>query len=115
MENGSLIDHESQKIKNTVPSTAVAELCSFMDCFASCQSLQGLDTSGEVANIHMRIDVKNLVTTIRTIHLLEQKETIHLISMLRKKFWEVFMSLLTFQSKIAWQIASQRLQPRRTI
>ena len=28
---------------------------------------------------------------------------------------EVVMLLLTFQSKIAWQIASQRLQPRRTI
>ena len=44
-----------------------------------------MDISCEVANIHMRIDAKNLVTTARTIHLPEQKETIHIISMLRKK------------------------------
>ena len=41
--------------------------------------------SGEVAHIHMRIDVKNLVIAARTIHLPEQKETMHMISMLRKK------------------------------
>ena len=41
--------------------------------------------SGEVAHIHMRTDVKNLVTAARTIHLREQKETIHMISMLRKE------------------------------
>ena len=29
--------------------------------------------SGEVAKIHMRTDAKNLVTTVRTIHLFEQK------------------------------------------
>ena len=39
----------------------------------------------EVANVHMRIDAKNLVTTPRTIHLPDQKETIHLISILRKE------------------------------
>ena len=33
----------------------------------------------------MRIDAKNLVTTARTIHLPEQQETIHMISMLRKE------------------------------
>ena len=44
-----------------------------------------MDLSGEAAYIHMRIDAKNLVTTARTIHLLEQKETIHLISTLRKE------------------------------
>ena len=44
-----------------------------------------MDLSGEVANIHMRTDAKNLVTTARTSHLLEQKETIHMISMLRKE------------------------------
>ena len=37
------------------------------------------------ANIHMRIDAKNLVTTARTIHLPEQKGTILRISMLRKE------------------------------
>ena len=49
--------------------------------------LRGLwtDLSSEVANIHRRTDAKNLVTTARTIHLPEQKETIHMISMLRKE------------------------------
>ena len=47
-----------------------------MKCFGSCQFLRGLwmDISGEVANIHMRTDAKNLVTTARTIHLPEHKE-----------------------------------------
>ena len=44
-----------------------------------------MDLSGEVAEIHMRTDAKNLVTTARTIPLPEQKETIHMISMLRKE------------------------------
>ena len=44
-----------------------------------------MDISGEVANIHMRTDAKNLVTTARTIQPPEQKETIHMISMLRKE------------------------------
>ena len=39
---GSQIDYESQKIKKTVLSTTVAELCSFMMCFRSCQFLGGL-------------------------------------------------------------------------
>ena len=87
MTYGSLIDYESQKIKKTVLSTSVAELYSFLKCFGSCQFLQGLrmDKSGEIANIHMRTDAKNLVTTARTIHLLEHKETIHMNSMLRKE------------------------------
>ena len=44
-----------------------------------------MDISSEVANIHVRKDAKNLVTTARTIHLPEQKETIHMIFMLRKE------------------------------
>ena len=44
-----------------------------------------MDISGEVANILMRTDAKFLVTTARTIHLLERKETIHMISILRKE------------------------------
>ena len=43
-----------------------------------------MDLSGQAAYIHTRTDAKNLVTTARTIHLLEPKETIHMISMLRK-------------------------------
>ena len=69
-----------KRLKRIVLSTAVAELYSFVKCFGSCQFLRGLwmDISGEVADIHMRTDAKNLVTTARTIHLLEQKETIHM-------------------------------------
>ena len=44
-----------------------------------------MDLSSDVAKIHMKTDAKNLVTTARTIHLPEQKETIHMISMLRKE------------------------------
>ena len=82
---GSLIDYESQKIKRQC--STVAELYSFMKCFGSFQFLRGLwmDISGEVANIHMRTDAKNLVTTTRRIHLPEQKKTIHMIFMLRKE------------------------------
>ena len=67
-------------------STTVAELYSVMK-FGSCQFLRGLwmDISSDVANIHMRTDAKNPVTTARTIHLPEQKETIHMIYMLRKE------------------------------
>ena len=39
----------------------------------------------KVADIHLGIDAKNLVTTARTKDLLEQKKTIHMISMLRKE------------------------------
>ena len=42
-----------------------------MKCFGSCQFLRGLwiDLSDEVAETHMRIDAKNLVTTASTVHL----------------------------------------------
>ena len=81
MSYGNLIEYESQKIKRTVLSTTVAELYS-IKCFGSCQFLRGLwmDLYGEVGNIHMRTDAKNLVTTARTIHSPEKK-----ISMYRKE------------------------------
>ena len=44
-----------------------------------------MDISGEIANLRMRTDAKNLVTTARTNHLPERKETIHMISMLPKE------------------------------
>ena len=86
MSYRSLIDYVGQKIEKTVLSTTVAELYSFMKCFGSCQFLRGLrmNISGAVANIHMRTDAKNLVTTARTIHLPEQKRIIHM-RMLRKE------------------------------
>ena len=44
-----------------------------------------MDISGEVANLRMETDAKNLITTARTIHLPERQGTIHMISMLRKE------------------------------
>ena len=87
MSCGSLVDCESSRIMKIVLSTTVAELHAFMKCVGSCQFIRGLwmDPSGEVAKIHMRTDAKNLVTIARTIHLPEQKETIHMISMSRKE------------------------------
>ena len=84
---GSLIDFESHKINRTVLSTTVSELYAFMKCYGTCQFLRGLwkDISGETADIHMRTDANNLVTTASTTHLPEQKETIHMIQMLRKE------------------------------
>ena len=48
--------------------------------------LRGLwsDITGEIADVHIRTDANNLVTTASTTHQLEQKETMHLIQMLRK-------------------------------
>ena len=84
---GSNVDSESPKIRRTVLSTTVEDLYSFVKCLVSIQFLRGLwmDMSGEVAEIHTRTDAKNLATTGRTIHLSEQKETIHMISMLRNE------------------------------
>ena len=66
-------------------STTVAELYSFMKCFGTCQFLRGLwmDMTSQKAEIHMRTDAKNLVATAQTTALPEQKETIHMINMLR--------------------------------
>ena len=77
MAYGTLFDHEFQKIKKTVLSNTVAELSSFMKCFGSCQFLRELwmDISIEVADLHMRTDAKNLVTTARTIDVAEEKRS----------------------------------------
>ena len=42
-----------------------------------------MDVSGTAAEVHMRTDANNLVTTASTTHLPEQKETIHMINQLR--------------------------------
>lgn len=56
-----------------------------MKCFGTCLFLRALwaDVSGEIVPIHVRTDANNLVTTAQTTHLPEQKETHHLIQMLR--------------------------------
>jgi hypothetical protein len=84
---GSLVDYESHKITRTTLSTTVSELFSFMKCFGTALFLKGLwfDISALAVPIHMRTDANNLVTTASTTHLPEQKETIHMISMLRKE------------------------------
>jgi hypothetical protein len=84
---GSLVDYESTKIRRTTLSTTVAELYSFMKCFGTCQFLRGLwmDVSGMSSDVWMRTDANNLVTTASTTHLPEQKETIHMIQMLRRE------------------------------
>ena len=84
---GSLVFFESTKIKRTTLSTTVAELYALMKCFGTCQMLRGLwkDISGLDAEIHMRTDANNLVSTASTTHSPEQQETIHMIQMLRKE------------------------------
>ena len=42
-----------------------------------------MDMTGTIAEIHMRTDAKNLVSTAQTTHIPTQKETIHMIQMLR--------------------------------
>ena len=58
-----------------------------MKCYGTCLCLKGLwqDISGGEAEIQMRTDAHNLVTTAATTHLPEQKETIHMIQMLRRE------------------------------
>ena len=52
---------------------------------------------------------RTLVTTARTTHLPELKETIHMIFLCKRKpVQEVFMILLTFQHKIVWQFVWQK-------
>ena len=84
---GSLVEFESHKINRTTLSTTVSELYSLMKCFGTCQMLRGLwmDISSAHADVHIRTDANNLVTTASSTHLPEQKETIHMIQMLRKE------------------------------
>ena len=42
-----------------------------------------MDMTSTVADVHMRTDANNLVTTASTTHLPEQRETIHMINQLR--------------------------------
>ena len=73
---GSLVDSETHKITATTMSTTVAELHGLMRCYGSALFLRGLwsDITGEIADVHIRTDAKNLVTTASTTHQPEQKE-----------------------------------------
>ena len=84
---GCIIEFESHKINRTVLSTTVAELYAFNKTFGTSLFLKGLwmDISAMKIDVHMRTDANNLVTTAKTTHLPEQKETIHMIQQLRKQ------------------------------
>ncbi len=84
---GTLIDYESHKIKRSTQSTTVAELTACMRSHGHSQFIRGLymDLTGDDLEIHVRTDANNLVTTAKTTHLPEQKDTIHMITMLRKE------------------------------
>eukprot|EP00971_Amphidinium_carterae_P330167 6463042-Amphidinium_carterae.1 len=62
-------------------STTVAELYAFMQTYGG----PWMDISGKLSPIHMRIDAHNVVATVVTTHLLEQRETIHMIHMMHKE------------------------------
>ena len=63
------------------------ELHGLMRCYGSALFLRGLwsDITGEIADVHIRADANYLVTAASTTHQPEQKETMHLIQMLRKE------------------------------
>ena len=70
--------YSQQTWQNCIHSCNVVVHASFsVDCGWTCQV--------KVAEIHIRNDAKNLVTTARTTHLPERKETILMNSMLRKE------------------------------
>ena len=83
----SMIDFESHKINRVVRPATVSELYYLTKCFGTCQFLCGLwmDISVACVAIHMRIDVNNCVIIASTARLPEQKETIHMIQILRKE------------------------------
>jgi hypothetical protein len=58
-----------------------------MKAFGTGLFLRGLwmDLSGEDVDLQMRTDANNLCTTAQTTHLPEQKETIHMVQMLRQE------------------------------
>eukprot|EP00971_Amphidinium_carterae_P310465 6169455-Amphidinium_carterae.1 len=70
-----------------------------MKTYGSAQFYRGLwcDLTSQHAEIHMRTDANNLVTTASTTHLPEQKETVHMIQMLidKKHAAEQWMTLHT--------------------
>ena len=81
------VSYKTHKITATTMSTTVAELHGLMCCYGSALFLRGpwSDITGEIADVHIRTDAKNLVTTASTTHQPEQKETMHLIQMLREE------------------------------
>ena len=83
---GSLVDYEMHQITASAMSATVAGLHGLMRCYGSSLFLRGLwsDITGEIADVHIRTDADNLVATASATHQPEQKETMHLVQMLRK-------------------------------
>ena len=67
---GSLVDYETHKMTAATMSTTVAELHGLMRCYGSALFLRGVwsDITGEIADVHIRTDANNLVTTASTTH-----------------------------------------------
>ena len=67
---GSLVDCETHNVTATTMSTTVAELHGLMRCYGSALFLRGLwsDITGEIADVHIRTDANDLVTTASTTH-----------------------------------------------
>ena len=65
----------------------MAQLYALMKYFGTSLFLEGLwaEISSDDLEIKMRTDANNLVTTAKTSHQPEQKETFHLIQMLRRE------------------------------
>ena len=104
---GSLVENDTHKITATTMSTTVAELHGLMRCYGSALFLRGLwsDITGEIADVHICTDANNLVTTASTTHQPEQKETMHLIQMLRKESKvDRCTTLHMYGVRIVWQI-----------
>ena len=82
---GSLIEYESHKITRSTLNVTVSELYALMKGYGTGQWIRGLwaDISGQNPKLHLRTDALNLVTTARTTHPPEQRETTHMINMMR--------------------------------
>eukprot|EP00971_Amphidinium_carterae_P097368 1926586-Amphidinium_carterae.2 len=59
--------------------------CSFNDSCGVFYRALWADITAEEAEVHMRTDANNLVTTASTTRLPEQKETMHMVHMLRQE------------------------------
>ena len=113
---GSLVDYERTR-SPPQPCPQLLQNCTDC-CYGSALFLRCLwsDITGEIADVHIRTDANNLVTTASTTHQPEQTETMHLIQMLRKESATVdrCMTLHMYGVKIAWQIRLPSIQLKQT-
>ncbi len=84
---GVLIDYQFHKIKRTTLSTIVTELYAVLRVFGTGQFLKlpWVDISGCACPLELRTDADILVTTARTTHAPEQKETTHMVDVVRRE------------------------------